>query len=80
MNFIEKYIIKLIINKIGGSKMFNSIRTLLQGKKTYLICLGLVVEALIQYSADGDLGSCITKILAAFGGITLKAGIARDTK
>jgi hypothetical protein len=40
--------------------------------------VGLIVEAVIQYSVDGDLGTLVTKIMAALGGITLKAGQARN--
>ena len=58
--------------------MFTAIRGILQGKKTYLVMVGLIVEAVIQYSVDGDLGTLVTKIMAALGGITLKAGQARN--
>jgi hypothetical protein len=78
MNWLEKLITKIVINKIGGSKMFTQIRALLQNKKTYLLMLGLIIEALVQYSIDGNLGECITKIIAALGGITVKAGINRE--
>jgi len=76
MNVIEKLVIKLIERRYD--KMFTAIRGILQGKKTYLVMVGVIVEAVIQYSVDGDLGTLITKIMAALGGITLKAGQARN--
>jgi len=74
MNIIEK----LTINLIGRNKMFNSIREMLQGKKTYLSAAALVIEALLQYTVDSNLSDLVTKLIAAAGMCSLKAGQARD--
>ena len=56
----------------------NSLRDWLRGKKTYLICLAAILAAVIAW-ASGDAGTLDTAkmILAAFGGITLRAGISK---
>ncbi len=73
---ILKIIIKQILKKIGGEKM-NKIREFLSGKKTYLVCIGLIIEAVIEYIADGDLGQLINKIIIAIGGMSMRAGIKK---
>lgn len=81
MNWIEKIILKIainhIINKEGVKEMISKIRDFLSGKKTYLVMVGLIIEAVVEYTNDGDLGKFINKILIAIGGITLRAGISK---
>ena len=54
----------------------NNLREWLKGKKTYLVCVVAILAAVITW-ASGDAGTLNTvkMILAAIGGITLRAGI-----
>ena len=56
----------------------NSLREWLKGKKAYLVCLAAILAAVIAW-ASGDSGTLDTvkMILAALGGITLRAGISK---
>lgn len=79
-NKILMFLIKIIIKSIGGEEMFNKLREFLSGKKTYLVCIGLIIEAVVEYSSDGDIGKLINKILVALGGISIRAGISKNGK
>lgn len=58
-----------------STKMFEKIRSVLSGKKTYIVMLMLILEGIVEYINDGDIAKLINKILMALGGITLRAGI-----
>lgn len=56
----------------------NSLKAWLSGKKTYLVCLAAILAAVIAWTS-GDSGTLDTMkmILAALGGITIRAGISK---
>ncbi len=58
--------------------MFENIRKFLEGKKTYLVSIGLIIAALVKYSVDGNLAELITAIFSALGLSTLRSGIAKN--
>lgn len=78
MNIIQKLIIKLIEGRY--KKMFTAIREFLAGKKTYLLAAGMIISALIEYTADGDLSKLISKILEALTISGLRAGVSKVIK
>ena len=59
--------------------MLEKLRNILSGGKTYLVCVGAIIAALIAY-ANGtmDIGQMIQAIWTAIAGITLRAGIAKS--
>lgn len=80
MNKIQEWILyNIVLNYLlrRYKGMLDKIRGMLSGKKTYLVMVGLVIEALIEYAADGDLGKLINRILVALGGVSLRAGVAK---
>lgn len=78
MNWWQRIILRFTLNTKGVSKMFGAIRDALSGKKTYIVCLGLIVQAVIEFIADENAGKLINKILLALGGMSLRAGISKD--
>jgi small-conductance mechanosensitive channel len=57
----------------------NTIRDLISGYKTYAICASSIIYAIavIGYQ-NKDWGNAVTMILAALGGASLRAGIAKN--
>jgi len=57
----------------------DKIKAFLSGKKTYLVCAAAVLAAVVAYSQDQvTLIQLIEAILAAIGGMTLRAGIEKS--
>jgi len=51
----------------------------LSGKKTYLVCAAAILAAVIAYSQDQvTLIQLIEAVLAAIGGMTLRAGVTKS--
>ena len=57
--------------------MFGKIREFLKGKKTYLIAIGLIVEAVVEYTNDNDLIKLIERVLKAIALMTVRAAITK---
>ena len=59
--------------------MFDKIKKLLEGKKTYLTAISAIIGALIGF-ANGtiDAGVAIQIIITAILGMTLRAGITKS--
>lgn len=74
---IPKWIITILLKKLGVMSMFNKFKAALSGKKTYLVALGMVVTALVEFAADGDAGKLINRLLEAFAFATARAAIAK---
>lgn len=55
----------------------DALRNFLSGKKMYLVGFGLILNAVIQYLGDNDLGKLIKGILEGLGVVTAKAAIAK---
>lgn len=55
-----------------------SIRTLLQGKKTYLVAALLILTALLGFIDGASLADTIDQILIALGLGSLRAGVTTE--
>jgi hypothetical protein len=81
MNWFKKLFIKYAIDYYarsqGGKRMIGKIVTFLSGKKSYLVALGMIIAAVVEYLADQDLGKLINKIMEAIAVCTIRAGIAK---
>jgi len=85
MKWIKKILIKIVLTYIfdywkGGKPMFEKIRLFLSGKKLYLVAIGMIIGALIQWAGDNDNAALIQKILEALALITGRAAIAKVAK
>ena len=75
MKKIPNWVINLAIKFLGGGETMEKIKLLLAGKKTYLTALGMVVAALIQFSADGDVGTLVNKVIEAVALCSVRSAI-----
>ena len=71
-----KIIAKRLARKAGKSKMVENIREKLAGKKTYIVALGMLVAAVVQWIADNDLTKLIDNAMKAIAFMTVRAAIA----
>lgn len=55
------------IPNLGRYEMIERIRLFLAGKKTYLVAIGGIIAALINFSEAGDVGMLILTIMSALG-------------
>jgi hypothetical protein len=74
---IPSFIINIFLKSYLGEESMNKIKEVLSGKKTYLVAVGMIIAALVEYTGDGDLGKLINKIIEAIAVITVRAGIAK---
>lgn len=59
----------------------NKIREWLQGNKTYFVCVGAIIAAIIGYADQTiGVGELVAAIFAAAGGITIAAKVNRAAK
>ena len=80
MNKVQEWILEnIVLNYLlrRYQPMLDKIREALSGKKTYLVAVSMIIAAVIEYAADGDLGKLINSVLIALGGISLRAGVAK---
>ena len=70
INDMSKFMMGLIIKLLPkeAKEMIQKILKVLEGKKTYLFLVGIVIQALLDYMADQDLAKLITTIVLALGG------------
>ena len=62
----------------GGNKMFEKIRNLLSGKKTYLIALGAIIGVLVSFSNGSvEVVEAIKLIIEAILACTIRAGVSK---
>ena len=84
MNWLQRLAIKKIAKKIKKKIKESKMKKLLalwnwlNGKKTYLAATALIIQAIIEYSASGDLGMLATKIIAAVGLMSTRAAITKS--
>ena len=51
----------------------------LNGKKTYLVCIGAVITALIAYiEGNIEMSGLVTAIFGAIGAMSMRAGITKS--
>jgi len=48
----------------------------LKGKKTYMLCFGLIAVAVARFLGDQDLNALIRGIVEAFAGMSIRHGIS----
>ena len=69
-------VVGTVLGKVLNMK---AIQEWLKGKKTYLICVGAVIAAVVAWSGgEIDLIHMIEALVAAIGGITLRAGVEKS--
>jgi hypothetical protein len=56
----------------------NKIQELLRGKKMYLVALSEAVKAIIEFTADNDIGKLLNGLLIAAGIASAKAAIVKS--
>jgi rubrerythrin len=69
--------ILISIEERRHKEMFDKIREFLKGKKTYLVAVGLIIEAVVEYTNDNDLAKLVDKILKALALMTVRAAISK---
>jgi type IV secretory pathway VirB2 component (pilin) len=81
MNWFKKVFIKYAIDYYarsqGGKTMIAKIVAFLDGKKAYLVALGMIIAAVIQYLADQDMGKLVNKVMEALALIFVRGAIAK---
>lgn len=60
--------------------MFKKIRSWLDGKKAYLAGTVIIVQGIVDYIANGDLGMLIGKIGEGLGIMGIRAAISKAGK
>lgn len=81
MNWFKKLMLKYAVDywsrSQGGKTMIGKIVAFLAGKKSYLVALGIIVAAVIEFVADQDMGKLINKVLEALALIFVRGAIAK---
>ena len=81
MNWLKRKILEIVLKKALKKVFTMKVKEWLSGKKTYLICIGTILGAVISWvSGEIELGKMIEIIVAAIIAITLRAGIAKGPK
>ena len=75
VEYMNKVIIKILIKLLPkeAKEMIQKMWDFLDGKKTYLIFAGIIIQALTEYVADQDLGKLITTLVLAISGSGARA-------
>jgi len=73
---VLNFIINKILKKLGGKKMFDSIREGLRGKKTYFVAISAIIGGVIAW-ISGTIGTAelVKIVIEAVIACTIRAGI-----
>ena len=77
LNFWQRLVLKRITKLKGVKETMEKIRLLLANKKSYLTAVGIVITAIIEYIANGDISALINRILEAIALCTIRAAVAK---
>ena len=79
MNWIQKIVVKIILNKEGVKKVLKTIQDFLSGRKTYLVLIISILGTLLAWSQGTmDTMKAIEAIIAAITGMTMRAAITKS--
>ena len=68
----------MVLGKVLNMK---AIQEWLKGKKTYLVCIGAIIAVVAVWSGgEIDLIHMIEAVVAAVGGMTIRAGVEKSGK
>lgn len=78
MNVFKKAALTFILKTVFGIK---KVRIFLQGKKSYLIGAGIIIDAIVKWlEPNPDTTALVVQILIGVGFFTIRAAIANGKK
>ena len=79
MNWWQKLLLKMFLNKKGVKEMLEKIQAAISGKKTYILMVLSIIGTIVAWSQNQiDTTKAIELIIASITGITMRGAITKS--